>query len=260
MGIITGADNFVAADIEESITLEGQISATLSVENIRATTNIVKVWALITPPAEAAAMQPHGKQEPFSLPELYLLPEGNGNYSWMYSGFDVAGTYYADYYLLDSEGLVLSLGRTTIIQSIEPDLSSASVVQGESDVVTAHVPANEEITLKLTTALDPEIRKNVVHEWLLVALGTADGEIRFYLFSPSGMVDLPIGSGAFANYTFPYDHSREQTTLATLSPGSIGLGVGDFLACAYVYTVRKGINDIFGPGVVYHNSVIVFVE
>lgn len=261
LGIITGADSFAAADIEEKITLEGSMSATLSVENIRAGADIVKVWALVTPPAESAVMQVHGNMEHLSLPLLHLMPDSSGkNYQWMYSAFDVAGTYYADYHILDSTGSISFLGRTEILQTIKPDPSSQIVIQGQDPVITAHVPAHEKVTLNLVTALDLEVRKSVVHEWLVVALSSIDGTLSFYLFSPSGLVDLPIGTGNLADHTFDFDHSRGVTTLGTLTPDSLRLGLGDILACAYVYSVKQGVNDIFDPDAVYGNIVVVFVN
>ncbi|SLM29355.1 putative Peptidylamidoglycolate lyase [Desulfamplus magnetovallimortis] len=261
LGIITGADHFATGNIEKSIILDGDISAMLAVDEINTTADVIKVWAVITPPVDSAMMQQNQEiSETLSLPIVYLLPAGNGKYQWMYSGFDVAGTYYTDYYLLDSSGTVSFIGRSIISQTVVPESTSFQVVQGGDSLVTAYVDADELVTLNLMTYLEPEIRKNVVHEWLVLATGNLEGNISFYLFSPSGIASVPLSNGIFSDHAFPFDHFRNYTNFATLTLNSIGIASGEFLAYAYAYSLKEDVTDIFDLDVVFHNCVIVFAK
>ncbi len=255
LGIITGSDDYISADVEKNIRLEGEPSALLSVSNIRSSGEVARVWAVVTAPAvleESEAVLP--------LPLLYLVPAGSGGYQWMYSDFSVQGKYYADFFALDSLGTVSLLGRTTILQTAQPEPDAVTWIEGSSGLVMANVSLKESLKLDLSIDLENKIQDGVAHEWLVVALGNFDGNINFYLFSPAGVVDPFQRDINLSNYTFPFDHSRSTMNLGTLSLESLGLGSGDFFAYAYVYTEEEGLDDILVPAAVYLNSVLLMIN
>lgn len=252
IGIMTAENIFLNGDVTDKITLNGEISAMLSIENIQSAEEIERVWALITPPEYTT-----DQNGIISLPVLNLIPMGHGNYQWMYSDFSMAGKYTADYFAMDNKGAVSLLGSSTITQLAEP---KANVIIGEkAGTVTEFLSKSLDITLMLNTTIDPEISEDILSEWVVVATGSLEGKISFYLFSPSGFVDITAQGINLSDYTFPFDHTRETMALATVNLEELGLNTGDFLAYAYVYTTAEDLNDIFDPLAVFKNIVFISI-
>ena len=257
LGIITGADDYITADILPDFELNGESTAMLTVKNLRSASEIQSVWAMITPPALS---EDDLNISSFSLPVQYLIPDGSGGYQWMYSNFFQEGSYLVDFFAKDTAENVALLGRTTVVQNRQLAVDALVQVGGGQGFETMDVSADQ--PLKLDLDINPGVNALTAlkQEWVVVALGRLEGEISFYLFSPLGLVD-PFDSGlTLSDYTFPFDHSRSTMTLGTLDLASIGLSSGDFFAYAYVYTDTETIQDITSAPAIYGNTVFLTVQ
>ncbi len=260
IGIITGADGFITGDIPDTITLEGEISSMMTVSDIRSVNEIVRVWALITPPIiqdTQTGLQDGEDSVSFSLPVVNLFPF-DGGYKWMYSGFSEKGTYLIDFYAMDDQDTVELLGRTTVVQDQLPP--EPLVVGGEPGSVIKTVRLDSDVILKLAISVDIETQNNIAGEWVIFAFSTTDGELSFCLLSPSGIIDISTPGTNIWDYTYPFDHTRDIMRVASLNFESLGLGKGDIFAYDYVYTTDSSIDNIFHANAVFSNTVILYID
>jgi DNA-binding beta-propeller fold protein YncE len=112
-GIQLFGDAPVIEAIAPEITLTGQNSAKVWVENVTSTGTIEKVWAVITPP---------GFTPDDDLPVVTLSPTGNGRYEGAYSNFVRFGLYRVAVYAKDANGSLALQKETTVRQTIGPDI------------------------------------------------------------------------------------------------------------------------------------------
>lgn len=257
LGIITGSAGYITADIPQDFQLDGEISAMLTVTDIRSSTDIESIWAVVTPPAVSEAKGDIGM---LSLPLQYLIPDGDGGYQWMYSDFSLQGNYLVDFFVRDLSGNIQLLGRTSVLQNRQPDTESVVQVGGGKALEMMTVAADQ--SLRMTLGIDPvqSVLESLQYEWILVAFGDPTGDIQCYLFSPRGLVDPFDLSTMLSAYTFPLDHSRTTMHLGTFNLASIGLSDGDFFAYAHVYTDDEAIEDIMSASAIYGNVVYLTIQ
>ena len=218
LGIITGADGYITADLLPDFELNGESAAMLTVKNLRSASDIQSVWAMITPPALSEGDLINISS--FSLPVQYLIPDGSGGYQWMYSNFFQEGSYLVDFFAKDTAENVALLGRTIVVQNRQSAVDELVQVGGGQAFETLSVAPNQTLHMILGINTGAEALATLKQEWVVVAFGRLDGEISFYLFSPSGLVN-PFDPGlTLSDYTFPFDHSRSHH-----DPWNVGSGL-----------------------------------
>lgn len=133
-GYIAGADDPAIGDVSPGRSLTGQSQAVFWVENITATSDIVSVHAVITPPSGVAAPNSCIPVTPL----VQLEPVGGGRYQGVYSGFLEVGTYDLALYAKDANDRISLPAKTTVEQTAIPaegEGEGEAIAEGEGEAI-----------------------------------------------------------------------------------------------------------------------------
>lgn len=119
MGIkLSGYDPQGGATVDD-LTLTGETSADIWIDNVSASNAVDKVYAVITPPGSIPAVSGLPQPDPSTLE---LIDDGTGLYSGTYDGFVTYGSYGVSIFVKDVLGNVSVPKKTTVFQSAGPDV------------------------------------------------------------------------------------------------------------------------------------------
>jgi sugar lactone lactonase YvrE len=150
-GITLGADDPLIGSVSPPQTLTGQASTIVWAKDVTSTGNIVRVWAVITPPA---ASQTPGFPVTY-LPTFDLVYDaGMNRYEGTYFQFNTQGQYTVAIYATDVEGNISLPSTTTVTQTGTLDPYEDDNIPGRASVVVLNDTLSQGHTFHAAGDLD----------------------------------------------------------------------------------------------------------
>jgi len=148
-GVVIASIPPVIGHISPSISLESDISTTVTVRDIVSLNDIDRVWAVVTPPAHDGSLLDEPVTE---ITEIDLADDDNdGSYDITYDGFVEDGIYRIVVYAMDSQGLYSQPAHMVVAKNAElPDEDGDANGNGVVDLTDLV------LILQLLSGIDPQ--------------------------------------------------------------------------------------------------------